>query len=287
MQRQNIREYELLRTEILSIKSCITSYMGYVLGGSGAALFGLAIIGRQAENVVVLAYAPGGVSVVITLVLLVLFYKFNSHNRVAGYCKALNQESYKDQERDDLLSWELCIQQLRNSDERTSSIIEVAEKNADKLDNIPMDKLLRCLNNLTGKPASVDQGKWREGWKILINSFISPPRTCSWGFPIFVTLIFFVLTSIFILVSLIFFTLILNASVLFTYLFHLFFMVFIIIFHVLMWTRIAGKLYTLMRGSATVNGFFIRFIPLRADFLIQYGLKPEYRIDETELQAFM
>ena len=79
MQKQNIREYELMRNELISIKTCITSYMRYVLGGSGAVLFGMSAI-KTTNNPFFLSYAPAGASVILLLVLLVLFYKFNSHN---------------------------------------------------------------------------------------------------------------------------------------------------------------------------------------------------------------
>ena len=38
----NLKEYDTLRTELEKLRDCLTSYVGYALGGSGAALFGLA-----------------------------------------------------------------------------------------------------------------------------------------------------------------------------------------------------------------------------------------------------
>ncbi len=42
MQNENEKEFELIRKEMISVKDCITKYLGYIFAGSGAAIYGLA-----------------------------------------------------------------------------------------------------------------------------------------------------------------------------------------------------------------------------------------------------
>jgi len=37
MQSENVKEYELIRDEMSTVKDCITRHIGFVLGGSGVA----------------------------------------------------------------------------------------------------------------------------------------------------------------------------------------------------------------------------------------------------------
>lgn len=87
MQPENVREYEMVRQEMSSVKDCITKYIGFVLGGSGAAIFLIARMGHNTgEKVLIMndyetcliCYA---ITTIINFVLLILFYKFHSHNR--------------------------------------------------------------------------------------------------------------------------------------------------------------------------------------------------------------
>ena len=89
MQYQNKIEYELVREELLKLKECITSYMGFVIGGSGVAFFGIAAVSKNPGSHEILGFSCILLSVIVSLVLYILFYKFNSHNRFAGYCKLL------------------------------------------------------------------------------------------------------------------------------------------------------------------------------------------------------
>ena len=97
--------------------------MGYVLGGGGAALFGMAAINRS-NNDWFLAYSAASLVIIEMLVLLILFYKFNSHNRGAAYCKVLSHESCLiSEDQENIISWELCIQELRDSDTNKAAFI--------------------------------------------------------------------------------------------------------------------------------------------------------------------
>lgn len=47
MQKQNIREYELARKELFDIRNCITTYVGFVIGGSGVAFMGITLLSND------------------------------------------------------------------------------------------------------------------------------------------------------------------------------------------------------------------------------------------------
>ena len=40
MQKQNLSEYDFVRRELAALRNCITTYMGFVMGGSGVVYFG-------------------------------------------------------------------------------------------------------------------------------------------------------------------------------------------------------------------------------------------------------
>ncbi len=276
----------------MSIKACITTYMGYVLSGAGAGLFGMAAI-RKSTDVYFMSYASASIAVVISLVLFVIFYKFNSHNRGAGYCKVLTHELYDSQSDDkdsvsDLLSWEICVHKLRDSDSNRSMYLN----NLDhvNLKGLDMDIFKTALSNTVGSDPEIDRHKYFEGWKIIIKSlvFSFKKRSSSWGYPIFVSNIFFVLTSIFMIVSLYnFFDLLIAHTQemdIHENFFHFISAFSVVIFLTVLWTALAGKLYALMYGSSTVNAFFLRFLPTRSYILSRYNLNSKYDIDIKEIE---
>lgn len=75
----------------------------------------------------------------MSFVLLILFYKFYSHNRLAGYCKLLNHERHsmdetkdetksKDGESISLFAWEICIERLRASDISPKALLDLLDR---------------------------------------------------------------------------------------------------------------------------------------------------------------
>ena len=60
------------------------------------------------------SFTPIAIALLIMLVLLIVYYKFNSHNRYAGYCKLLNEESWNipSELNEDVYTWEICIDRL-------------------------------------------------------------------------------------------------------------------------------------------------------------------------------
>ena len=95
MEKQNIEEYTLIRTEMQNLKDCMITFIGYVLGGSGIISLGIIALPKSKASYDAYAVLCIIISLLISLVFLILLYKFNSHNRFVGYCKLLNQEILK------------------------------------------------------------------------------------------------------------------------------------------------------------------------------------------------
>jgi hypothetical protein len=298
MQNSNVREYESIRSEMNNLKDCITKYIGYAFAGSGAMIYGLARIKRSSTGSIApeIAFIAAAFSMLLSLILLVIFYKFNSHNRFAGYCKMLNHEhheplseeskktiaetSQKDKPQTiagepdkipDVFSWEVSVGDLRWLESTPENLghvlknIEISEPTKTEL----RPEVEKCL----GKQPSIDDDKYLRGLGILIKTlFLKNIRTYSWGFPPLVVIIFLFLTSGFLLSSW-FVTykigLITNISL-------LVFEAAVTVFQLLLWIHLFGRLFLLMNGSATVYSFFWKFIPIRALFLNKFGIKPSY-----------
>ena len=79
------------------------------------------------------SFTPIAIALVITLVLLIVYYKFNSHNRYAGYCKLLNEESWNipSELNEDVYTWEICIDRLRHFDTHKHELIIPTAQNSD------------------------------------------------------------------------------------------------------------------------------------------------------------
>ena len=176
----NEKEYKIIRDEIQNLKNCITNYMGFVLGGSGISYAGLISIGNNInkEEAVSIAFLSIILAFVVSLVFLILIYKFNSHNRYAGYCKLLNQEQLllKNNENInpgdiDIMSWEICVDRLRSS----------------KFNSWILEKMLDEL---------VKEGVLSQDQRDRKNK-----KSESWQFPFPVSVVFFILSAIFIIYS--------------------------------------------------------------------------------------
>lgn len=260
MQRQNLTEYEFIRKELSELRNCITTYMGFVIGGSGIVFFGVAAIKEFDKLSGNTSFAFLISSIIVSLVLVVLFYKFNSYNRYAGYCKLLNQEKY-DPEIDvkQFISWEVCMDILREADFNTDLIKNKAKtiedagiykKAVEKIDAIynPQNFLFRIIMG---------------GW-LLIKTLIGRGKTKSWNFPLYVVSIFFIITILHLVIGLHFYLslplektdILLNNSVYSIFIIQLF-----------IWCQYMIKFYDLMKGKSTIESYCQRFLPIRYDYI--------------------
>lgn len=299
MLNQNYREYKLIRQEMLNLKDCITTYLGFVISGSGAAFFGLMLIAKAEKITPALVYLPLAISAIISLVMLILFYKFNSHNRMAAYCKLLNHEVYDDENKDkdnkceikeidnvnnsfntdNLFSWEICIDRLRESDINTARLFNIF--NESKFRGPHRNIVENYITMFTGGNASIDKGKYFKGVVTAVNALRGNLKSHSWNFPSFVMPIFIFLCFIFFIIGGYVAWNILDAAASFDEHKTLIFVVIVFtIFQSHVWISCIGKLYTLMKGSSTIEGYFWRFLPIRAHFLNCRDITPKYLIDD-------
>ncbi len=79
MQAENVAEYLEIRKELAALKDCITRYVGFVLVGSAAAVWGLAGRSSDGEPVqIAMALASIFLCLISICVLFLLSYKFSS-----------------------------------------------------------------------------------------------------------------------------------------------------------------------------------------------------------------
>jgi hypothetical protein len=282
MQAENIKEYELIRAEMLNVKDCITKYLGYVFGGTGAAIYGLARLNENfAVDTVRMGVIALALSALFTLILLILVYKFYSHNRFAGYCKLLNHERfagyckllnhkrYKSSVATDrsFFLWEISVDRLRRLD--TGRLDPQTLLAVMQTGGIRVELLRGLLAPHIGPKPPIDSMKSAKGLWLLLQSFFGKMPSSSWGFPPYVVTIFFVIVAGFLIAGLIFTPFSDSPWLkLFGYL--------VILFQAFAWWRIGGKFHALMEGSATIDAFFIKLLPVRAAFLIKNKITPEY-----------
>ena len=282
MEKQNIREYELIRQEIVSVKDCMTTYIGWVIGGTGIAVVGLGFpFSKNLHSAS--GYVTLVLSLIVSLVLAVLFYKFHSHNRYAGYCELLSQERLqKDEEKkhpifntppDALFTWETCLEQLRQIDHSPKRLIEIAK--TVNINNAPKTWIETHLKSST--KMAKEENLFLTCGRLIIG-FFGFSKSSSWGFPPFVFAIFFIITGGFVTSAFYAFSKLTDNP-----LFPLslrstegILIAVLLFIEVILWCFFWGKLISLMYGKKSVKGFLWRFLPIRARLLNRYGYVPEY-----------
>lgn len=304
MEIENVKEYEYIRSETELIRSCITTYMGHVIGGSGAAMFGLAALRLfSPENRVAVGFVSFATSVIVTLVLAILFYKFNSHNRYAAYSLVLADETYEKKPAQypshdaSHVAWELCMERIRMADRRPDSFRDLANialtsRSQDGDAAVQYKWMLDQYLPRDGRPP-VDANKFWFGVKHLVLALFGKTKTISWAFPPPVVAVFFVLTAIYFSIG---------AYSTITYgvdnwdklrildatdtPFFMLVAVAVTVFLVqnTIWRILSGKLFTIMSGSATVNAFAVRFAVARSIYLYGLGVVPKYLSIESLLR---
>jgi DNA polymerase elongation subunit (family B) len=303
MRSESLQEYRLIRDEMKAVKDCMNSYIGYVLGGSGAAVFGLTALASVRVNYAAMAYTALMMSLLVSMVLLVIIYKFYSHNRYAGYCKLLSQELFLSQEDGqgaDLFTWEICVQRLRAAETSPKLLLDWASegKTAEPEESGLQWIIMQYVGDPTGAPrhraAPVDKWRFWRGLRRLVLALCGRSRTNSWGFPPFVVAVFFVVCTGFwafggysgVMALQDFMDSPANNGAL------AFVVATVCVAQCLLWFRFCGRLEALMEGSATVEAFFWKFLPIRMDCLMAEKITATYvdtnrRIQELRQAAQM
>lgn len=281
MQTQNIKEYELVRDEMLTVKDCITKYIGFVLGGAGAAVFLLVRGGDKFQlSSFEISLMSLSFSIIINFVMLILIYKFKSHNRMAGYCKLLSHEKFdsKINKMDrHFIVWELLVDKLRFSYEKTELVDKYLDE-MNKIDNPSVEKV--NLNIMIRGYIGEKKGIFTKGVKIIWSSLKhGKSEARSWAFPPLVSAMFLALSTGFFLLGIIIWIPVSMGEIKLIFLQFIFLIPLSIVaigVHFYFWWRFIQKLFLLMEGSLTVNAYFLKFIPVRAHFLIMSGITPRY-----------
>lgn len=296
MQKENIKEYELIRTELLSVKNCTTDYIGFTLGGSGLAIFGLGLIINESPNDVVLFYVPLAISIVITLILYILYYKFNSNNRFAGYSYVLSIEEWRDNENgvENLIVWEPCIMEIRDIDLHPDEILELINELPEHLERLKPG-LMDYYKHRRERPIK----QWKSGLKILLTfTFGMRLKSGSWMYPLWVTVAFALIISMFLGVSYYFGVNVIvehwsqiktfqdaeDLNVISLYVM-LGILLFAFVFQIRMSLHLWSKLYHLIEGDASVRAYAERFQLLRGKLLPAHGIRPVYRPDRGDVKT--
>lgn len=287
MQQQNIREYGYMRDEVSYIKQCITTYISFLLGGSGAALFAFNIATRAGDAAtLIVSMTAFGMSVLIGLLFIIVQYKFNSHNRGAGYLKLLSHErislsgldveTHKKYENVDFIGWEICIDRLRDSIlAKTPASQQLKEIG---IHDVDLPNLEKALSHLTDNITT--ESKTRLGLRIWRSSFQNKARTKSWGYPIYVTQVFSVVTFLFYMIGAVFaFDVLVSAgettphkiTVGVTWLL-------ITVLQISAWRYHFAMMYKLLQGNNTVDAYCLQLLPMRTQFLNSMDLSPSYKL---------
>jgi hypothetical protein len=285
-----IKDYELVRKEMSDLKDCITNYIGFVLGGSAIAFYGLLYSGIKDNRFDLVIYLTMIASVILSFILLNLFYKFNSYNRYAGYCKLLNHELIHETQLHEWISWEYCVDKVRQYDfdntifnELITNIQIAKNNNEDTISKEELISKITSTNEDAPKPWILKV--WRlmkvilteslHGFIVIIAALTGKIKTKSWKYPPLVTAIFFVLNMFFLILGLYSFYQLKCKSTKFSA-FDWLAMLAVSIIQVYLWLYFCKSMHSLIKGTKTIEKYFWRFLLTRAYFLNRVNVKPKY-----------
>lgn len=275
VQTQNVSEYKAVREELDRVRNCVTSYVSFVVLGSGPAFAFLAGKAADKQPNLAMGFASILLGIVATLVLFLLSYKFTSHNRFAGYSKLLTHERFDPAAQVDpeIFFWEICLDKLRASDsdeEKYKELIKYCQENKTSIPTIP--DLQTMVEPYSGP--SPEKNKWAvlKGWPLM---FFMLEESGSWKLPLYIARIFGAVTLGFVTFAVTFSRRSFQFSDLRVE--HYCFLALAAILMIL-WFEFVSKLYRQMLGSETVEAFCRKFVPIRLRLLrelnsaIGYGL---------------
>lgn len=271
MQPQNLEEYKGLRTELTTLKECITTYVGFIAAGAAVSFWGLADkMTEPEENRLGMALAAVLLAIASTFVLLLLSYKFTSHNRYAGYSKLLTHERYHLPHLDSVVCWEVCLDRLRDCDRDNANVVGYCDQIGA---GIGVPNLRERFRELSGPSPRANRSPFRNGVGLLAG--LSTEHSGSWHFPIYVARIIGAIDAILLILAA---SLVMagpttagwaiaglasGAALLAG-----------------LWCVFVRHLYRLMLGSETVDAYCWKFVPIRHRFLsaLAENAPPGYRL---------
>lgn len=271
MQKQNLSEYAFIRKELAALRNCITTYMGFVIGGSSITLISTIMLSKEIINNSNAALVFFISSLMVSLVLIILFYKFNSHNRHSGYCKLLNQEKYKSKrKRNQFLSWEVCMDVLREMED------DKALRNQ-KIDFI-INK--RIMEGIGDKIRSVYENQClikriSKGAQYIIKTISWMSGSKSWNFPLYVVAVFLTIEVLLVSAGLFHFF---SQHVIIWDSFQSISIICISIAQVFIWLVLFNRIYDLMEGKRTINSYCYRFLLVRYEYIYSWDNDVDYKL---------
>lgn len=296
LHKLNSEEYEALREELHSVRNCITTFVGFVLGGSAAASLGLARLGGSQMGTsppfILIAITSLTLALTGTVVLIILQYKFISHNRYAGYCKLLTQERYEGIT-DPVFGWEVCLEQLRFSDFNSRSTLEFLRTEypspsgltiptqvdtAAQADPNPMTRPLELVdkeaiatkfNEFGGPRPTADRAGKRRGLWAIYWGLLGHTMSTGWGFPVYVVIITLSMTLLFASMCALTTFQALREDHVSTKVGIAVGLVLLLLIYI--WAKGMAKLSNLLGRSRSINAFCWKFIPFRFRLLTALG----------------
>src|SRR5687767_12436438 len=177
----------------------MTSYVGFMIGGSGLLLV-LVDNAPFSQNDKALSFSTVGCfflcfGVIANLVLMLLCYKFTSHNRIVGYQKLLTHERYDPGHRQltNFVAWEIAVDQLRDADSNNGKMLDWANDPVNVVGNIPSRELISKLQDFSGPRPEANRRTAARGLALLVGGPTRKGPSNSWHFPLYVSRIFAVL----------------------------------------------------------------------------------------------
>jgi hypothetical protein len=282
-----------------------------VFKGSGLALGGLSLLASLKVNNDIFVYAPFSLSLVLLYVLLIIFYKFNSHNLQAGYCKLLNKEVWRPAViagslspsdspsqaskyiNEHLLTWEWCIELLRSCDlepDRLDGLLQQLSNDIQTTDGGNKENIKKSVLERTAQFVQDERGRFLfQGHAYRRERPPCNKRARRGGFSLLLKAIFLMrvdssswqfpawITAIFFLVDMMFVAIGLYSIAPALKVAHddlaLWSTVtFVLISHAWIWSFVFGKLHSLMVGDGTIDSYYWRFIPIRSYVLRCSGI---------------
>ena len=155
-----------------------------------------------------------------------------------------------------------------------------------KIKDIEIKLLSFLLGKYTGRKPEKDNGKFWKGLKILLLATTGKVETRSWGYPPIIVAMFFIIILGFLCGGIynLFEIYQLGNDIISNRNIMYFVALIIILAQIFLWSRFIGKLSDLMGGSATVDGYFWRFMLVRTLFLNRYKITPEFLYADERLE---
>ncbi len=272
-----MEELKLLREELLNLKDCITKYLSYIFAGLAGSVFGLLRLSQISGHGIQFGLEGiGMISLVLVLIIsfvsIIFFYKFHSHNRLAGYCKVLSNERLPQAENElyqYIFGWESIIGCLRDTELNPLKINEILPRalrdvspDRETFNRIQED-IKKVYNRVGCEP------KKKEAIKILFQSITGKLHTYSWAFPPYITAICLIFCTIFYFITL--YIVIYKKSFILGLC-----LAIVSLLLCEIWNYLLRKLYRLMKGDLTIDAYMLKCLPLRIEYLRKFDLNPSY-----------